>query len=104
MCELSLGSCRIRLFNAGIHWWDAGTFFGVVPKTIWSKRMQADELNRLRFAFNCCLVETDEHMVLVETGVGNRLTDLELTRMNMPEQLPPLPDFLARQGIDPERI
>ena len=58
MSELTIGSCRIRVINAGIHWWDAGTFFGVVPKTMWSKRMAPDHLNRLRFGFNCCVVET----------------------------------------------
>ncbi len=104
MSALSLGSFRIQLVHAGIQWWDAGTFFGVVPKSMWSKRMTPDDQNRLRYALNCCLVETGEHTVLVETGVGNRLSPMELSRMNMPEQLPPLPDTLARLGIDPERI
>jgi len=104
MSELLLGSCRIQLIHAGIHWWDAGTFFGVVPKTMWMKRMLPDQLNRLRFAFNCCLVETGDHTVLVETGAGNRLSQMELERMNMPEQLPTLPEMLAGMGIDPERI
>jgi glyoxylase-like metal-dependent hydrolase (beta-lactamase superfamily II) len=102
--DLIVGSCRIRLINAGIHWWDAGTFFGVVPKTMWSKRMTPDDQNRLRFAFNCCLLETGDHTVLVETGAGNRLSDMELSRMNMPEQQPPMPEMLDRMGIDPDRI
>jgi glyoxylase-like metal-dependent hydrolase (beta-lactamase superfamily II) len=102
--ELIVGSCRIQVIHAGIHWWDAGAFFGVVPKSMWSKRMPPDEQNRLRFAFNCCAVETGEHTMLIETGAGNRLSPMELSRMNMPDQLPPLPDMLARLGIDPERI
>jgi glyoxylase-like metal-dependent hydrolase (beta-lactamase superfamily II) len=104
MTDLVVGSFRIQLIHAGIHWWDAGTFFGVVPKTMWSQRMLPDDQNRLRFAFNCCLVDTGQHTVLIETGVGNRLTPQELSRMNMPAQLPPLPDMLAGLGIDPERI
>ena len=66
--------------------------------------MVPDALNRLRFAFNCCVVETGEHTVLVETGVGNRLSTVEMDRMNMPEQLPSLPEMLAAAGINPERI
>jgi glyoxylase-like metal-dependent hydrolase (beta-lactamase superfamily II) len=104
MSALTLGSFRVEVIHAGIHWWDAGAFFGVVPKTMWSKRMTPDELNRLRLAFNCCVVETGRHNVLIETGVGNRLSPMELARMNMAEQLPPLPDMLATAGIDPERI
>ena len=65
--------------------------------------MKPDELNRLRFACNCCVVETGGHTVLIETGMGNRLSPMELSRMNMPEQLPPLPDILA-DGDRPERI
>jgi glyoxylase-like metal-dependent hydrolase (beta-lactamase superfamily II) len=104
MSELVVGSCRVQLIHAGIHWWDAGTFFGVVPKPMWSKFMKPDDMNRLRFAFNCCLVETGDHTILIETGVGNRLHPTELARMNMPDQLPPLPEMLWSVGIDPERI
>lgn len=104
MSELILGSCRIHLINAATHWWDAGTFFGVVPKTMWSKRMTSDSLNRLRFAANCCLIETGSQTILIETGVGNRLSEMELSRMNMPQQPPPMPDILAGLGIDPERV
>jgi glyoxylase-like metal-dependent hydrolase (beta-lactamase superfamily II) len=104
MSSLTVGSFRVRLIHAGIHWWDAGTFFGVVPKTMWSKFMAPDDLNRLRFAFNCCVVETGRHTVLIDTGAGNRLSPQELTRMNIPAQLPPLPDMLATHGIDPGSI
>ena len=83
MSELILGSCRIQLINAATHWWDAGTFFGVVPKTMWSKHMTPDPLNRLRFAANCCLIETGGHTILIETGIGNRLSEMELSRMNL---------------------
>jgi glyoxylase-like metal-dependent hydrolase (beta-lactamase superfamily II) len=104
MSELKLGSCRIRLIHAGLHWWDAGAFFGVVPKTMWGQRMTADEENRLQFAFNCCIIETERHTVLIETGAGNRLSPMELARMKMPAQLPPLPDLLAAQSIEPDSI
>jgi glyoxylase-like metal-dependent hydrolase (beta-lactamase superfamily II) len=101
---LTVGSFRVWLIHAGIHWWDAGTFFGVVPKTMWGKRMVSDELNRLRLGFNCCVVETGRHTVLIDTGVGDRLSPMELSRMNIPAQLPPLPEMLTTAGIDPERI
>jgi glyoxylase-like metal-dependent hydrolase (beta-lactamase superfamily II) len=104
MSDLALGSFRVHLIHAGIHYWDAGTFFGVVPKTMWNKRMACDELNRLRLAFNCCVVETGRHTVLIDTGVGHRLSPMELSRMNMPAQLPPLSEMLAEAGIDPARI
>ena len=44
MSALAVGSFRIQLVHAGIQWWDAGGFFGVVPKTLWSKRMACDDI------------------------------------------------------------
>jgi glyoxylase-like metal-dependent hydrolase (beta-lactamase superfamily II) len=104
MSVLKLGACRVKLIHAGLHWWDAGAFFGVVPKTMWSRHMTPDEENRLQFAFNCCVVEAGGHTVLIETGVGNRLSPIELTRMKMPKQLPAQPEMLVSAGIDPESI
>jgi glyoxylase-like metal-dependent hydrolase (beta-lactamase superfamily II) len=66
--------------------------------------MASDELNRLRLAFNCCVVDTGRNTVLIDTGVGNRLSPMELSRMNMPQQLPPLPEMLSTAGVDPGRI
>ncbi len=100
MSTLAVGSFRVQLIHTGIHWWDAGTFFGVVPKTMWSKRLAPDDLNRLRFACNCCVIDTGDHVVVVETGMGNRLSPIELSRMNMPEQLPPFAEILAVAGVD----
>lgn len=66
--------------------------------------MTPDEANRLRFAFNCCIIETGNDTVLIETGVGNRLAPTELSRMGMPEQLPALPELLAAHGVHPGSI
>jgi len=72
MSSISLGSFEISLVRESIHWWDGGTFFGVVPKTLWSKRIAADELNRIPLGFNCYLIRTGDHTVLIETGAGDK--------------------------------
>jgi len=104
MSTIALGDFEISLVRESIHWWDGGTFFGVVPKTLWSRRIQADELNRIPLGFNCYLIRTGEHTVLVETGAGDKQDAIARERMKLPPQAEPLPDVIARHGFDPEAI
>jgi len=46
--------------------------FGVVPKPLWERRIAADERNRIPLALRCLLVEHDDGLVLIDTGLGNK--------------------------------
>jgi glyoxylase-like metal-dependent hydrolase (beta-lactamase superfamily II) len=104
MSRVSVGDFRVTLVRAGVYHWDGGTFFGVVPKTLWSKQFPPDDRNLVRLAFNCYVVETAEHTALIETGGGDKMDDRARERMKLPSRQDPLPDLISRQGIDPERI
>ncbi len=50
---------------------DGGTMFGLVPKTIWSKLIPADEKNRIRQHAHVLLLELDDgRRGLIDTGCG----------------------------------
>jgi len=51
---------------------DGGAMFGVVPKALWERRIPADERNRIPLALRCLLVEHDDGLVLIDTGIGNK--------------------------------
>jgi glyoxylase-like metal-dependent hydrolase (beta-lactamase superfamily II) len=78
--------------------------FGVVPKTLWSKKLPADELNRVPLAFNCYIIRTGEHTILIETGGGDKMDARARERMKLPPEPSRLPDVIAAHGIDPESI
>ncbi|MBZ5727854.1 MAG: MBL fold metallo-hydrolase [Acidobacteriia bacterium] len=99
-----LGDCEISLIRDSVYWWDGGTFFGVVPKTLWSRKIAADELNRIPAAFNCYLLRTASHSILIETGGGDKMDARARERMKLPPESEPLPLVIARHGFDPERI
>jgi glyoxylase-like metal-dependent hydrolase (beta-lactamase superfamily II) len=102
---LSIGDFEVALIRHSVHWWDGGTYFGVVPKTLWGQKVQADELNRIPCGFNCYLVRTGEHTILVETGGGGKHDERARERMKLPpEALEPLPEVMARLGFDPESV
>ena len=104
MAGLSLGNFEIHLICGGVYQWDGGALFGVVPKTLWSRKTPADDLNRIPLAFNCYLIRSDEHQILIETGGGDKQDARARERMSLPPAPRPLPEVVAEAGFDPERI
>jgi glyoxylase-like metal-dependent hydrolase (beta-lactamase superfamily II) len=104
MSRVALGDFEITLVRAGFYWWDGGAMFGVVPKTLWSKKFQPDAQNRIRLGFNCYIIRTGHHSILIETGAGDKLDQKARERMSLPLVEPGLPELLAAAGIDPEGI
>ena len=51
--------------------------FGVVPRVLWERVCQPDELNRIRLNMNCLFVETPNERILIETGIGEKWTEKE---------------------------
>ncbi len=64
----------MRLFKieTGFFKLDGGAMFGVVPKVLWNKTNPADENNLCTWALRCLLIEDDDRLILVDTGIGNK--------------------------------
>ncbi len=71
----SLGDWRIHAIQAGGQQLDGGAMFGVVPKSLWQRRLAADELNRIPMGMRCLLIEHADELVLIDTGSGNKETE-----------------------------
>lgn len=54
---------------------DGGAMFGVVPKTIWNKTNPADANNLIDIAARCLLIEDDNRLILIDTGMGNKQSE-----------------------------
>src|SRR5437870_2925211 len=71
------GGTKVALIQAGTFRSDAGALFGPVPRILWD-RLVSDEIDtdhRLLQALNCLFVETPAGRVLIETGIGERVSD-----------------------------
>src|SRR4051812_32947392 len=68
----TVGDLRIHALQAGLQQLDGGAMFGVVPKTLWERKIPADAKNRIPLGMRCLLIEHPEGLVLVDTGVGDK--------------------------------
>ena len=69
------GGVTVRVVRAGWFRPDAGGFFGVVPKPLWSRLVETDERGRLLCRLNLLIVEAGGKRLLLETGTGARMSD-----------------------------
>ncbi|MEP6620326.1 MAG: MBL fold metallo-hydrolase [bacterium] len=68
----TVGSLRVHALQAGLQQLDGGAMFGVVPKTLWERRIAPDARNRIPLGMRCLLIEHAAGLVLVDTGAGNK--------------------------------
>jgi glyoxylase-like metal-dependent hydrolase (beta-lactamase superfamily II) len=98
------GGVRVALIQAGTFRSDAGALFGPVPRILWNSLVteEIDHDHRLLQALNCLLVETPAGRVLVETGIGERVSD-KVRDMRRYEGSPIVP-ALASAGFEPASV
>lgn len=101
MQRLTLGNFELTAVSDGIYQLDGGNFFGVIPKTLWEKKVRADEKNLVPSGLNSVVVCTGDKTVLIETGVGNKLPEKMRKIYGQPAMLL---DNLHAAGFAPEDI
>ncbi len=97
----TVGDAEILICTDGTARFDGGAMFGVVPKTLWQRRMPADDQNRIAIGLNCVVVRLAGKTTLIETGFGNKLS-AKLQAIYATQQL--LPASLAAAGVAPADI
>jgi glyoxylase-like metal-dependent hydrolase (beta-lactamase superfamily II) len=98
------GGTRVSLVRAGWFRSDAGVLFGPVPRVLWERLVtdEIDALNRLNQALNCLIVETPAGRVLVETGIGERLSPKMVEVRGYTGD--PIVPTLRKANVDPATI
>jgi glyoxylase-like metal-dependent hydrolase (beta-lactamase superfamily II) len=101
MPSLTLGDFELSVFSDGTYPLDGGAFFGVIPKTMWSRKVEADDKNYVQAGLNSLLIRAGKQNVLVETGMGNKLPERMVKFYGQPAEL--LAN-LAAGGVYPDEI
>lgn len=70
---LQLGDFELTSLSDGTFGLDGGAMFGVVPKTLWSRRATPDDKNRIPLGLRPLLVRANGKNVLIDTGIGDKM-------------------------------
>ncbi len=99
--RVELGEFELTVCSDGSFLLDGGAMFGVVPKTLWQRRLPADANNLVRLGLNTVVARTGRHTVVIETGLGNKLAP-KMREIAGNQEL--LPQSLAAAGVDPAEV
>jgi len=100
---LQAGNATIHFLNDGFWWDDGGAQFGVVPRELWEKEKPANARHRIKLSLICPLIVIGKELIVVDTGIGNRLSEREQT-IYLPERGDGLVGQLRRLGFMPEDV
>ena len=97
----AVGDFELTVCTDGTYLLDGGAMFGVVPKTLWQKRIPANADNQIRLGLNSVVVRTGKHTVVIETGIGNKQTP-KMREIFGNQEL--LLQSYAAAGVDPAEV
>jgi len=101
MRRMNLGDFELTAVSDGLYRLDGGAFFGIIPKSMWSKKVQADQNNLVSVGLNSIVVRTGKQTILIETGIGNKLSEKMQKIYGQPAKLL---ENLSAARISPEEI
>jgi glyoxylase-like metal-dependent hydrolase (beta-lactamase superfamily II) len=100
----SIGDLEIHLISDGIVKVDSGGAFGLVPRVLWSKVLAPDDQHRVPMVLTCLLVRAAGKTILVDTGLGSKLTRKLIAIWGLTRPTGTLIEGLARLGVGPEDV
>jgi len=100
----NIGKWKVFALETGDFSLDGGAMMGSVPKVLWEKTNPADSLNRIDLALRCLLLDDGENCVLIETGMGRKISDDFKTMFNVRQKENPLKSSLKRLNYKLEDI
>ena len=100
-----IGPYSLHAIRAGALGLDGGAMFGIVPKPLWSQRIEPDESNRIPLATRCLLLKGEDRRILIDTGVGDTFAGTkyeDIYAVNQPDG--GLQRQVEGEGVAPEAI
>ena len=101
---LNVGGVRCHIVSDGLHVMDGGGFFGLVPRVLWQRTVEPNESNLIPADTRSLLIESDEGLILVDTGIGDKLSSRQRSILGLDERRGRMVADIARAGFVPEEI
>ncbi len=101
---IQLGDIQIAIVSDGTVHVDAGGPFGLVPRALYHAILEPDARNLIPMTLYCLLVRAAGRTIVVDTGLGDKLTDKHKENWALIRPQGGLLDGLARLGVRPEDV
>lgn len=75
--KTTIGNFELYTIHTGDFRLDGGAMFGVVPKTLWSRGIAANEKNQINMTLRCLLVRSKAtgKVYLIDNGIGTKFNE-----------------------------
>lgn len=104
MEKLQVGELTLTWLTGGVTNMDGGAMFGVVPKSLWSKKYASNDKNQIELRTDPIFFQLDGKNILIESGIGNgRLTEKQMRNYGVNEESK-VEEGLAELGVTPADI
>lgn len=102
----TVGNMEVAVICDGYIKLDAGAVMGLIPRVMWEPVIGRDNIDaehRMKLSLNCMVVRSGEEILLVDTGLGNKLEGVARDRA-FPGENGLLLQGLANLGLTPEDV
>lgn len=106
LSKTTFGNFELYTIETGDIKLDGGAMFGVVPKTLWSRVIQADEKNRIPMTMRCLLVKSNAtgRLYLIDNGAGTKFNEKMTDIYQIDYSQKNLDSSLAMHGFSPNDV
>lgn len=94
----TLGDFELITLSDGFFGLDGGAMFGVVPKTLWEKRLPPDDANRIPLSMRPLIVRSGKTTLIIDAGCGDKM-DAKSAQIYKLDRRYHLDHALAESGI-----
>ncbi|MBM7554919.1 YtnP family quorum-quenching lactonase [Thalassobacillus pellis] len=104
METVKIGRAKLTWLNGGVTHLDGGAMFGVVPRALWTKKYPVNESNQIELRTDPILLELDDKIMLIDSGVGNgKFSDKQKRNFGVLEESH-VEQSLRQKGLEPADI
>ncbi|MGB2896264.1 MAG: MBL fold metallo-hydrolase [Anaerolineales bacterium] len=99
-----IGELAIAVVHDGTVWVDAGGSFGLIPRKLFEPHVTPTSENLIPMTLNCLLVRSQGKTILVDTGIGNKLSEDAARQWGLERDAGGLIENLAALGVAPDDV
>ncbi|MCK5635253.1 MAG: MBL fold metallo-hydrolase, partial [Anaerolineales bacterium] len=99
-----IGELEIAVVHDGTVWVDAGGSFGLVPRKLFEPHVTPTAENLIPMALNCLLVRSQAKTILIDSGIGNKLSEDAARQWGLERDAGGVLENLAALGVAPDDV